>query len=235
MKKKKRRSISLSARAAIALILLSLSTLSGWRDVAIYFGAKSGNTETVTAECIAVQSSRTDELRQHTPYRMLYVLTLQDETKVAVSSDEAKSPFSSLEDSRQHFVIGKPITCTYVRRPAFSNGEFALLSVTCGEEELYPESAGIAPFKDRTGICLMFDFILWGAALPLLIVPPLRAAIRKRKSRLKRNSESRHEERSCVPGMDNRPFAAAGAGFLQYKFGGLGHQICHCKAPKGTR
>lgn len=116
MKKKKRRSISLSARAAIALILLSLSTLSGWRDVAIYFGAKSGNTETVTAECIAVQSSRTDELRQHTPYRMLYVLTLQDETKVAVSSDEAKSPFSSLEDSRQHFVIGKPITCTYVRR-----------------------------------------------------------------------------------------------------------------------
>ena len=93
MKKKKRRSISLSARAAIALILLSLSTLSGWRDVAIYFGAKSGNTETVTAECIAVQSSRTDELRQHTPYRMLYVLTLQDETKVAVSSDEAKSPF----------------------------------------------------------------------------------------------------------------------------------------------
>ena len=85
MKKKKRRSISLSARAAIALILLSLSTLSGWRDVAIYFGAKSGNTETVTAECIAVQSSRTDELRQHTPYRMLYVLTLQDETKVAVS------------------------------------------------------------------------------------------------------------------------------------------------------
>ena len=160
MKKKKRRSISLSARAAIALILLSLFTLSGWRDVAIYFGAKSGNTETVTAECIAVQSSRTDELRQHTPYRMLYVLTLQDETKVAVSSDEAKSPFSSLEDSRQHFVIGKPITCTYVRRPAFSNGEFALLSVTCGEEELYPESAGIAPFKDRTGICLMFDFIL---------------------------------------------------------------------------
>lgn len=119
MKKKKRRSISLSARAAIALILLSLSTLSGWRDVAIYFGAKSGNAETVTAECIAVQSSRTDELRQHTPYRMLYVLTLQDETKVAVSSDEAKSPFSSLEDSRQHFVIGKPITCTYVRRPAF--------------------------------------------------------------------------------------------------------------------
>lgn len=186
MKKKKRRSMSLSARAAIALILLSLSTLSGWRDVAIYFGAKSGNTETVTAECIAVQSSRTDELRQHTPYRMLYVLTLQDETKVAVSSDEAKSPFSSLEDSRQHFVIGKPITCTYVRRPAFSNGEFALLSVTCGEEELYPESAGIAPFKDRTGICLMFDFILWGAALPLLIVPPLRAAIRKRKSRLKK-------------------------------------------------
>ena len=150
MKKKKRRSISLSARAAIALILLSLFTLSGWRDVAIYFGAKSGNTETVTAECIAVQSSRTDELRQHTPYRMLYVLTLQDGTKVAVSSDEAKSPFSSLEDSRQHFVIG------------------------------------IAPFKDRTGICLMFDFILWGAALPLLIVPPLRAAIRKRKSRLKK-------------------------------------------------
>ena len=97
MKKKKRRSISLSARAAIALILLSLFTLSGWRDVAIYFGAKSGNTETVTAECIAVQSSRTDELRQHTPYRMLYVLTLQDGTKVAVSSDEAKSPFSSLE------------------------------------------------------------------------------------------------------------------------------------------
>ena len=130
MKKKKRRLISLSARAAIALILLSLFTLSGWRDVAIYFGAKSGNTETVTAECIAVQSSRTDELRQHTPYRMLYVLTLQDGTKVAVSSDEAKSPFSSLEDSRQHFVIGKPITCTYVRRPAFSNGEFALLSVT---------------------------------------------------------------------------------------------------------
>ena len=55
------------------------------------------------------------------------------------------------------------------------------------------------------------------------------------KAGSKRNSESRHEERSCVPGMDNRPFAAAGAGFLQYKFGGLGHQICHCKAPKGTR
>lgn len=36
MKKKKRRLISLSARAAIALILLSLFTLSGWRDVAIY-------------------------------------------------------------------------------------------------------------------------------------------------------------------------------------------------------
>ena len=129
MKKKKRRSISLSARAAIALILLSLFTLSGWRDVAIYFGAKSGNTETVTAECIAVQSSRTDELRQHTPYRMLYVLTLQDGTKVAVSSDEAKSPFSSLEEptafchrKADHMHL-RPKTGVFQRRicPSFRN------------------------------------------------------------------------------------------------------------------
>ena len=184
MKKKKRRSISLSARAAIALILLSLSTLSGWRDVAIYFGAKSGNAETVTAECIAVQSSRTDELRQHTPYRMLYVLTLQDETKVAVSSDEAKSPFSSLEDSRQHFVIGKPITCTYVRRPAFSNGEFALLSVTCGEEELYPESAGIAlqgPYRD------MFDVRFY--SLGSRIAAPYRPAASRRHTEAKKQAQ----------------------------------------------
>ena len=184
--RKQKKHIRFSARAAIALLLLSLLTLTGWRDIAIYFGARSGNTEAITEECVNIQIGRTDELRQHTPYRGLYVLTLKNGTNLAVYLDDAKSPFSSLEDSRQHFVIGKPITCTYVRRPAFSNGEFALLSVTCGEEELYPESAGIAPFKDRTGICLMFDFILWGAALPLLIVPPLRAAIRKRKSRLKK-------------------------------------------------
>lgn len=183
---KKRRSISLSAHAAIALILLSLFTLSGWRDVAIYFGAKSGNTETVTAECIAVQSSRTDELRQHTPYRMLYVLTLQDGTKVAVSSDEAKSPFSSLEDSRQHFVIRKPITFTYVRKPAFRDNVFALISAACGEEKLYPISVGIAPFWQRTRTFIIVDSIILGVASLFLIVPPLRAAIRKRKSRLKK-------------------------------------------------
>ena len=195
MKKKKRRSISLSARAPVIgvpgpgsarFLSPALPLCVGFLRNLVWFFWRDLDLSCNISHIIALFFHRTDELRQHTPYRMLYVLTLQDGTKVAVSSDEAKSPFSSLEDSRQHFVIGKPITCTYVRRPAFSNGEFALLSVTCGEEELYPESAGIAPFKDRTGICLMFDFILWGAALPLLIVPPLRAAIRKRKSRLKK-------------------------------------------------
>lgn len=166
--------------------MLSLLTLTGWRDIAIYFGARSGNTEAITEECVNIQIGRTDELRQHTPYRGLYVLTLKNGTNLAVYLDDAKSPFSSLEDSRQHFIIGKPIMFTYVRKPAFSNGAFALLSASCGERELYPVSIGIAPFKDRTVTCLMFDFFFGGIALPLLIVPPLRSAMQKRKSRLKK-------------------------------------------------
>ena len=184
--RKQKKHIRFSARAAIALLLLSLLTLTGWRDIAIYFGARSGNTEAITEECVNIQIGRTDELRQHTPYRGLYVLTLKNGTNLAVYLDDAKSPFSSLEDSRQHFIIGKPIMFTYVRKPAFSNGAFALLSASCGERELYPVSIGIAPFKDRTVTCLMFDFFFWGIALPLLIVPPLRSAMQKRKSRLKR-------------------------------------------------
>ena len=184
--RKQKKHIRFSARAAIALLLLSLLTLTGWRDIAIYFGARSGNTEAITEECVNIQIGRTDELRQHTPYRGLYVLTLKNGTNLAVYLDDAKSPFSSLEDSRQHFIIGKPIMFTYVRKPAFSNGAFALLSASCGERELYPVSIGIAPFKDRTVTCLMFDFFFWGSALPLLSVPPLRSAMQKRKSRLKK-------------------------------------------------
>ncbi len=197
MKKKKRRSISLSARAAITPILLSLSTLSGWRDVAIYFGAKSGNTETVTAECIAVQSSRTDELRQHTPYRMLYVLTLQDETKVAVSSDEAKSPFSSLEDSdsilsskADHMHL-RPKTGVFQRRicPSFRNLRRGRTLSGIGR---YCALQG--PYRD------MFDvrFYSWGAALPLLIVPPLRAAIRKRKKQAQKGTAKAGTKREAA-------------------------------------
>ena len=163
--RKQKKHIRFSARAAIALLLLSLLTLTGWRDIAIYFGARSGNTEAITEECVNIQIGRTDELRQHTPYRGLYVLTLKNGTNLAVYLDDAKS---------------------YVRKPAFSNGAFALLSASCGERELYPVSIGIAPFKDRTVTCLMFDFFFWGIALPLLIVPPLRSAIQKRKSRLKK-------------------------------------------------
>ena len=93
--RKQKKHIRFSARAAIALLLLSLLTLTGWRDIAIYFGARSGNTEAITEECVNIQIGRTDELRQHTPYRGLYVLTLKNGTNLAVYLDDAKSPFSS--------------------------------------------------------------------------------------------------------------------------------------------
>ena len=197
MKKKKRRSISLSARAAIALILLSLSTLSGWRDVAIYIGAKCGNTAIITEECIKIQESAVADIYGNRSYRPLYELKLRNGTSVAIYQEETTKFFSSAEELEQCFVTGQSITFTYVRKPAFRDNVFALISAVSSRR----------------------------------FAPPYGSE----KAGSKRNSESRHEERSCVPGMDNRPFAAAGAGFLQYKFGGLGHQICHCKAPKGTR
>ena len=63
---------------------------------------------------------------------------------------------------------------------------FALISAVCGEEELYPISVGIAPFWQRTRTFIIVDSIILGVASLFLIVPPLRAAIRKRKSRLKK-------------------------------------------------
>ena len=186
MKKKKRRSISLSARAAIALILLSLSTLSGWRDVAIYIGAKCGNTAIITEECIKIQESAVADIYGNRSYRPLYELKLRNGTSVAIYQEETTKFFSSAEELEQCFVTGQSITFTYVRKPAFRDNVFALISAVCGEEELYPISVGIAPFWQRTRTFIIVDSIILGVASLLLIVPPLRAAIRKRKSRLKK-------------------------------------------------
>lgn len=198
MKKKKRRSISLSARAAIALILLSLSTLSGWRDVAIYIGAKCGNTTIITEECIKIQESAVADIYGNRSYRPLYELKLRNGTSVAIYQEETTKFFSSAEELEQCFVTGQSITFTYVRKPAFRDNVFALISAVCGEEELYPISVGIAPFWQRTRTFIIVDSIILGVASLFLIVPPLRAAIRKRKSRLKKEQRKQaRREKLC--------------------------------------
>lgn len=188
MKKKKRRSISLSARAAIAFSMLCLLSLIAWRDVAIYIGVKCGNTTiiTITEECIKIQESAVADIYGNRSYRPLYELKLRNGTSVAIYQEETTKFFSSAEELEQCFVTGQSITFTYVRKPAFRDNVFALISAVCGEEELYPISVGIAPFWQRTRTFIIVDSIILGVASLFLIVPPLRAAIRKRKSRLKK-------------------------------------------------
>ena len=185
MKKKKRRSISLSARAAIAFSMLCLLSLIAWRDVAIYIGVKCGNT-TIITECIKIQESAVADIYGNRSYRPLYELKLRNGTSVAIYQEETTKFFSSAEELEQCFVTGQSITFTYVRKPAFRDNVFALISAVCGEEELYPISVGIAPFWQRTRTFIIVDSIILGVASLFLIVPPLRAAIRKRKSRLKK-------------------------------------------------
>ena len=98
MKKKKRRSISLSARAAIAFSMLCLLSLIAWRDVAIYIGAKCGNTAIITEECIKIQESAVADIYGNRSYRPLYELKLRNGTSVAIYQEETTKFFSSAEE-----------------------------------------------------------------------------------------------------------------------------------------
>lgn len=93
MKKKKRRSISLSARAAIAFSMLCLLSLIAWRDVAIYIGAKCGNTAIITEECIKIQESAVADIYGNRSYRPLYELKLRNGTSVAIYQEETTKFF----------------------------------------------------------------------------------------------------------------------------------------------
>ena len=133
MKKKKRRSISLSARAAIAFSMLCLLSLIAWRDVAIYIGAKCGNTTIITEECIKIQESAVADIYGNRSYRPLYELKLRNGTSVAIYQEETTKFFSSAEELEQCFVTGQSITFTYVRKPSFRDKVFSLISAVCGE------------------------------------------------------------------------------------------------------
>lgn len=118
-----------------------------------------------------------------------YSLKLKNGVLVAIYQEEANEFFSSAEELEQLFVTGYPITFTYVRKPAFRDGVFALLSATCGERELYPISVGIAPFWKRTRTCLIVDSTILGVASLFLIVPLLRTSLHKRKKKLRKKKK----------------------------------------------
>ena len=178
--------------------MLCLLSLIAWRDVAIYIGAKCGNTTIITEECIKIQESAVADIYGNRSYRPLYELKLRNGTSVAIYQEETTKFFSSAEELEQCFVTGQSITFTYVRKPAFRDNVFALISAVCGEEELYPMSVGIAPFWQRTRTFIIVDSIILGVASLFLIVPPLRAAIRKRKSRLKKEQRKQaRREKLC--------------------------------------
>jgi hypothetical protein len=181
--------VRLSVRVAIAISMLCLLSLIAWRDVAIYIGAKCGNTEAITEECLEIQESSVADIFENRYDRPLYSLKLKNGVLVAIYQEEANEFFSSAEELEQLFVTGYPITFTYVRKPAFRDGVFALLSATCGERELYPISVGIAPFWKRTRTCLIVDSTILGVASLFLIVPLLRTSLHKRKKKLRKKKK----------------------------------------------
>lgn len=112
---KKREPLRWNIKVALLAAIVSLLSLSAWRDVAVYLNYQSNHVQTVASQCVSVSMRRTDEPRLHS-FFTVFCLELADGTTVAVYKDTADALFPSKNASDQiqafetQFVTDQPIT-----------------------------------------------------------------------------------------------------------------------------
>ena len=112
---KKREPLRWNIKVALLAAIVSLLSLSAWRDVAVYLNYQSNHVQTVASQCVSVSMRRTDEPRLHS-FFTVFCLELADGTTVAVYKDTADALFPSENASDQiqafetQFVTDQPIT-----------------------------------------------------------------------------------------------------------------------------
>ena len=197
MKKKRRRPLRLTAKAALALCAFGLLLLMAWRDVGIQFAYRQGDTATVSAKCTAVSLAQTNEPRRYSPF-YIYTFHLEGGAAVAIYEDTADAMFSFSDANarnqalEQQFVTGRPIDFTYVTRPTLVGNTPALVSAADGAAVLLTPELTMAHFSHRAQTILIVAAILYATALPLLaspLIPYLHKKFKHRRNRLHKQEQ----------------------------------------------
>lgn len=153
-------------------VLLSLLSLTAWRDILVFREYHNNNVITVTSKCISVSKSSTNEPRRHYPFT-IFCLNLEDGTVVAIYEETAteltlsKNVTKQLQALEERFVTGLPTTFTYVAKPPIVDDTYALVCASSLDgNSIIDAATGISHYASRAKAVAISNIVFYG--IPLL-------------------------------------------------------------------
>ena len=191
MKNQRRNKTLIPRNIWYSLLLFSITIIMtasiDWGCIWTYHEYHDGNIASQAGVCVRLEQSWTDEASTRSGEKSIYVLLLENGTRLGIYKDLADEYFSTgWRIEALEFLKNRELTFTYIPKKIFTDGSYVLLSISNGSESILDEQHVFSYYWDRLLTDLILSCIVDGIALLLVIVPPIYRLIVRRKEQAKK-------------------------------------------------
>ena len=200
MKNQRRNKTLIPRNIWYSLLLFSITIIMtasiDWGCIWTYHEYHDGNIASQAGVCVRLEQSWTDEASTRSGEKSIYVLLLENGTRLGIYKDLADEYFSTgWRIEALDFLKNQEFTFTYIPKKIFTDGSYVLLSISNGSESILDEQHVLSYYLDWLWTALILSCIVDGIALLLVIVPPIYRLIVRRKEQAKNAVISRKNYR----------------------------------------